>query len=251
MRKRSVLLALTVLALASCAFAQGCRTICISAPARCEIRGSGIVAEKAYNVSDFKRVDVSTGGSLVIESGDAATFRVEGEDNIIERLEVEVVKGELRIRFEKGASYRLTKPLKMYATTGALEGIEISGSCDVRADRMDGRDLEIEIAGSGDVVVDGVSGDRLEVEISGSGDIDLLDGSADVQSVEIAGSGDYDGLGVVTRSSEVSIAGSGNARVNVTESLAASIAGSGSIRYSGDPGSLSTSVAGSGSIRSM
>lgn len=209
------------------------------------------MAEKAYDVSDFSRVDVSTGGTLVIESGDEPGFRVEGEDNIIERLEVKVVNGELRIGFEKSASYRLTKPLKMHATARALDGIEISGSCDVRADRMDGDDLDIEIAGSGDVVVDGLSGERLDVEISGSGDIELVEGSVDAQSVEIAGSGDYDGSRIVTRSTEVSIAGSGIARVNATDSLAASIAGSGSIMYDGDPGSVSTSVAGSGSIRSM
>lgn len=207
--------------------------------------------EKTYDVSGFNRVAIATGGSMQIETGDTESLRIEGEDNIIEHLDVTVKGGKLRIRFEKNGSYRTTKPLRMYVTVKSLEGIEIAGSCDVKADRLAGETLDVAVAGSGTVVVGDVSGDRLNIDIAGSGDVEVMNGSVRKQRIEISGSGDYDGTRLTTEDSIVSIAGSGDARVHATEVLDVSVSGSGSVAYVGEPAELSTSVAGSGSIRSL
>lgn len=89
----------------------------------------------------------------------------------------------------------------------------ISGSGDLRIDRLSCDDLSLRIAGSGDMSIGVDSRGLIEAAIAGSGDI-RLSGSADRAAFSVAGSGDIDATGLkVANDVLTSTKGSGDIRV--------------------------------------
>lgn len=189
------------------------------------IKGSGVEKTEARTVPDFKRIEVACSADLSVRIGSATTVTVSGDDNIVPRLETQVVDGVLVIKMQEGG-YRHRRTLSVTATVPALEGIRVSGSSDVDVSGVSGRAFDLGISGSGD--------------ITASGEIDAL-------SASVSGSGDLRLFGLKARQATVQIAGSGDVFVHAVESLSAAVSGSGDVRYRGEP-TVTKSVAGSGSV---
>lgn len=231
-----------------------------------QIKGEGPIVKKELKTEEFSGVELKGSFNLVLEQGDRA-IRVEGHGNIIDRLDLEVGEGVLKVQLEKG-NYRDFE-LTVYVTIRNLTKIAVAGSGEMSVGAFKALDkLEVEVAGSGEIIGKGLLsvGEDCEVEVAGSGDIELeveaeslevsiagsgdvkLSGKAKTQEVSIAGSGDYNGKDLICSSAEVDIAGSGDAHVNVEKQLDVSIAGSGDVSYRGNP-KVSSNVMGSGDVK--
>ncbi len=190
------------------------------------IRGSGKMATEMRDVKDFTVISVKNSTDIDITIGDKFSVELEAEDNLLEIIETEVVRGELRITTAEGYNVRSRKGSRLTITMPNLEGIEISGSSDLRAQGVDSDELTIDITGSGDIELTGKA-KEVEIEIRGSGDIDARDFHAVTVEIDIRGSGDVD--------------------ISVEEHLWVNISGSGDITYYGDP-KVKKKVRGSGDI---
>jgi hypothetical protein len=210
------------------------------------VRGSGVVATQARDAVGFHAIEVSGFGDVRIEQTGSESVVIEAEDNLLPLLVAEVNGGRLKVGTKPNINLRPTRPVIFHVTVSRLEAVEVSGSGDIKAPRLQTPSLTCRISGSGSLRVDDLDAERVDSRISGSGDVRLA-GRADDIVLHVSGSGTYHAGGLRCRNASVAISGSGDATVNASRSLTADVSGSGSIRYLGEP-SVEVHVSGSGSV---
>ena len=192
---------------------------------------------------------------MAVSQGETRGVTLEGEAQELSKVKLEVVGGELTVRYEQGksswfnsSSHRAPRAI---VAMPDLRKVAVFGSGDVAMSAFnlkDGR-LEIEVTGSGDIKLASLQAKTLAVAIRGSGDVNVS-GQVATQEVSIAGSGDYASGELQSQTGTVAVVGSGDAKVWVTDTLSVSIAGSGDVAYRGQP-KIQQSIAGSGEIHQI
>jgi hypothetical protein len=238
--RRFLLLPLAVLLLS------GCATVEVMSQT---VRGSGDSGTRTERADGIHRLSLGAPGTLVIEVGRASDLRIEGDANLVERLEIERDGDELRIRTPRNVNFDPTLPLRYHVGVASLDGVNLAGGGRIEADGVDADAFEANVAGSGEIVIGGLRAGSVSVNIAGSGDA-TLDGTADAIEVNIAGSGNADVGDLAVRRAEVSIAGSGDVTLRAEDRLDVSIMGSGGVRYYGNP-AVDRAVAGSGDVERL
>ena len=193
--------------------------------------GSGVAKSETRDLPVFTRIESSGSADItVMVDGTAGKqeFTIEGDDNILPVIDIEVKDDKLVISSRE--SYRTRTPIKITITLAALN--------------------EARIGGSGSIVANGVAAKDFGVHIAGSGDI-KISGQAEKLTASIAGSGDIDTTKMPVDAADVTVTGSGEVKVNATKSIRAQITGSGDIRFAGNPPEVHSTVTGSGNVKRM
>jgi hypothetical protein len=192
--------------------------------------GGGPKVTETRSVDPFSRIEASNSIDVDVVPGDTSTIRVIAGKNVIDHVNTDSHDGVLHLSIRDHGLVIGPDPYdnaRVEVPSGALRGVVVEGSSDVKLGKLDAGELSIEISGSGDVDAAGRVG-NLIATINGSGDADLRDLQA--------------------RTATVSVSGSGDARVNVSDQLDVSVQGSGDVSYRGNP-RISEHVEGSGDIR--
>lgn len=214
------------------------------------VRGSGVVMEAVYTFEEpFSGVQLATTGDLYIEQGEGVELRVEGEENVVEGLEIEVRGDELWIGTRPGVHLRPTEPLNFYLRVPELDRVVLSGSGTVEVPHFETDSLLLELSGSGEIETPELEAEHLSVVLSGSGEVQAS-GFARSQKLTLTGSGAYVAEDLESRDVDIVVSGSGTAWVTAEERLDVEITGSGSVRYYGDP-EVERQITGSGNVRRM
>jgi DUF4097 and DUF4098 domain-containing protein YvlB len=211
------------------------------------IKGEGETVKESRNVTGFTGVQSGISADVYLKQGSSFKLEVEGQKNILELLKTEVVNGELKIKFEKGYSIRYKNPLKIYIEAPSYDYLGMSGSGNVKAEKLSGDKLNISISGSGDFDLGDVQYKLLDLGISGSGNVEIA-GSVETTEIHVSGSGDVSADDLKSQKVECHVSGSGNITCNAADVLTAHVSGSGDIRYKGNPKSVKTRVSGSGDV---
>lgn len=221
---RAAMIAASVLVLAACNMAAGAR----------EAEGDGGGSDRRdFAVGAFDRVSLLGAQDVVVTLGGAPSVRAEGNAAALDRLEVTVEGGELRIGHRRdrpfsGNSGKAT----VHVTVPSLSGASIKGSGNMRIDRVEGADFDAGIAGSGDLEVGAMQVGTARVSIAGSGAIRAA-GRAEQTEISVDGSGEVALARLQAKRAKVSIAGSGDVAAYASESADVSIRGSGDVRIAG------------------
>ncbi|CAN5196150.1 head GIN domain-containing protein [soil metagenome] len=211
------------------------------------IEGSGKIVEEPRALSGFSTIKSSSSFDIELINSPTESVVVHGDDNLIAMVETRVENGVLLIDNKKGSSWRSRKGMSLTIHFKEISSLMLSGSGDVKADRINTRRFDASISGSSDVVIESLTAEIVAVSIAGSGDF-KAEGVAQTQGFNIQGSGDISVGNLKGETVAIRIAGSGDAVVYATASLDVSIAGSGDVVYRGSPPRVRKSVAGSGSV---
>lgn len=214
-----------------------------------KVTGSGRITTTTRAVSGFTGIDLAIPADVKVLQGNAEGVTLETDDNIAPLVETVVEKGQLVIRLQKKTGSVSTKVLRMTVNVRTIDQLEVSGSGNISADKLQATQLKCSIAGSGDMRIGDLEASALRVSIAGSGDF-LASGKTDTLEGSIAGSGDINTQSLSANAVKLNIAGSGDAAVWARKTLKVSIAGSGDVSYFGDA-EVNKSIAGSGSIRHL
>lgn len=208
-------------------------------------------ATRDFAVGAFDSVSLAGAQNVVVAIGAAHSVRAEGDAETIERLDIRVDDGNLRIGMKRGSWTsgwgRGRSPVTIYVTAPALAAAAIGGSGDMSIDAVAGGKFAASVGGSGDLRIGSLRVDQADFSIAGSGEIRAA-GAARTAAISIAGSGDVDAAGLESRDAAVSIVGSGGARLRATRTASVSIMGSGDVAISG-PAKCSVRKMGSGDVR--
>ena len=216
------------------------------------LAANGLLAQKTktYEVSNFNEISISVYSTVELKQG-STSLKIEGDEELIEKLEVKVSGSELIIKRKNGwGNYNSNDRLKIYVQTPKVNEINMSGSVKLNAPNSIETDkLDIDISGSGQCDFNNLTAKEVDLDISGSGNM-TVSGAQKVDrfSLSVSGSGKLHAANLPVDHFNASISGSGRAEIHCTGLLEASIAGSGKIMYKGQP-RFDTSVSGSGKIK--
>jgi len=222
---------------------------CSASAHRGENEPQGEQTRRGFRVGDFQSVSLEGSADVVVAVGGPVSVRAEGDARAIERLEIRVENGALKIgtRQEGMFSWGRHGRATVYVTAPALDGASIGGSGDMRIDRVQAAEFNGSVAGSGDMEIATLQSRRARFDLAGSGGIRAA-GRAEALDISIAGSGDIALDALEARRAAVSIAGSGDVSLRATEAVQGSILGSGDIIVHGTA-RCNISKLGSGDVR--
>lgn len=198
---------------------------------------AGPSGTRSFALHGFDRVSLRGSDNVVVKVGGAESVNATGPQNILDKLKIEVVDGELRIGREKNSwniSWGKHDPVIVTVTLPQMRAASVAGSGDMKVDRIQTAAFSGSIAGSGNLAIDALQADSAKLDIAGSGDAAVA-GEAKSLEASIAGSGDLDAKGLKAASARISIAGSGDVSAQVTGDADVSIVGSGDVVLTGNP----------------
>lgn len=213
----------------------------------------GPVVSRAFQVGNFTEIEVAGPFDVDVKTGGTPGVSARGNQNLIDRLQVEVRGNTLVIRPKKdrrwfGGGWSVNGKGALSITVPMIRAASLAGAGDMRIDAVRGDSFEGSIAGSGDLRLGTVEVESLKVGIAGSGDAAAGSGRVERAEYNIAGSGGVDASGIAAEDLEVSIAGSGDIRAQATGRAKIDIVGSGNVDVTGGA-KCSVSKAGSGNVR--
>lgn len=232
-----------------------------------------ILAQKKQitGLDDFSKISFRTGGKLYLRQGAPQKVEVQGDQETLEKLNIEVSSGKLIIDQEGRWGWNWNDDnddLIVYVTIPNIELISAAGSGDVIAEtKITSSILELKVSGSGSIKAEIDAGD-VEADVSGSGKLEM-NGKCKTLESDVTGSGKFYFDAQISESVDLGIAGSGKIQgQGNTPFVKANVSGSGKVsasnliaekcevRISGSgdveinvKDQLTSKISGSGSIR--
>ncbi|MDQ4088597.1 MAG: DUF2807 domain-containing protein [Pseudomonadota bacterium] len=207
-------------------------------------------AQRDFQVGTFDRVALAGSPDVIVTVGGPPSVRAEGDAEAVEELEVRVEGGELRIgrRGHGGWSWSSRKGgVTIHVSAPALTAAAVTGSGNMRVDRVEGQSFSAAVTGSGNLTLGAVRVQQASFVLTGSGNVRAA-GSAAQAQVSVTGSGNAHLDGLDTQSADLRVRGSGNASLRATQTASVSLRGSGNVGISGGA-RCSIDKRGSGDVR--
>jgi hypothetical protein len=211
----------------------------------------GPVVSRNFQVGAFDQVEAAGPFDVTIHTGAAPSVQVRGNQALIDRLQVDVDNGKLRIRphsdhgFFGWGIHRGKADIAI--TVPSLKAATLAGAGDITIDKVQGDSFDGRMQGAGDLKIGSVDVGSLKLSVAGSGDAGVQSGKAQSAEYGIAGAGDVDTSNVAVQTLKISIAGSGDIKAHATGTADVSIMGSGDVTVTGGA-KCSVSKAGSGDV---
>jgi hypothetical protein len=214
--------------------------------------GAGPMVSRSFPVSGFDKVEAAGPFDVAIRTGAAPSVQARGNQSLIDRLEVVVEDGELRIKTKNksgwfGWHHNRGKAV-IDITVPSLQAATLAGAGDITIDKVQGDRFEGQLAGAGDLRIDALDVQKLKLGLAGAGSAVVRSGKAGSADYEIAGSGDVDTSAVPLQDLRISIAGAGSVKAQATGTADVSIMGSGDVGITGGA-KCSVSKMGAGDVR--
>ncbi len=210
------------------------------------VEGSGATGQRDFNVGAFDRVELAGHYDVRVTVGGAPSVRAEGDTAELERLEISVENGRLRVGSKQGFWTSRGKVV-VHVTTPNLQGVEVAGSGNMDISPLRTAQFSGGIAGSGNLNLQGLESESARFDIAGSGNVRAAGRTRTVQ-LEVAGSGTGELQALQAESANVSIAGSGDAQISASSTASVDIVGSGDVSVTGGA-RCTVNKMGSGEVR--
>lgn len=212
------------------------------------VHGDGNVHSDDRSISAFKILDLRVNADVFITSGDHASVKLEGDDNLLKFIDVNQEGEKLTVRSREGFNLIPSNDLKVYITTASIDKIDASCACNIESqNKLTSSDgLDMRLSGAGNVKLD-VDAPRVDARLSGAGNITLKGTTKDVK-LDLSGAGNAHCYDLLAENTDVTISGFGSAEVYASVRLSASVSGAGSVDYKGNAANIEKHVSGAGSV---
>lgn len=211
------------------------------------VKGNGHVISKSFDKTNFKNIDVSSSIDVVLKQGTDYSVRIDGEENILQLIEVRKEGDKLIVGLKNNISISPTKDVKVYITAPEFHKLEGSGACTIsNSGVITGNEVTLDLSGACNTHLN-VDVNKLGIEASGASEIEVK-GKAVYFSVEGSGSTSVSAFQLISENATIDLSGAGDAEVFASQSLKADLSGAGSVTYKGNPPSVSKEISGAGSV---
>ena len=210
----------------------------------------GRAVQRAFPVGAFERVALAGSHDVVVTVGGAPSVRAEGSSEALDRLEIGVDDGELRIASRDSGNwswFSRHRGVTIHVTVPSLAAASITGSGDMRIDRVEAPGFAALVAGSGGMDIARMRVGQASFALTGSGEI-RASGTAQRSSVAVAGSGGVSLERLETADATIALTGSGDISVRATGTARVELRGSGDVSVTG-PARCTVNKAGPGDVR--
>jgi hypothetical protein len=198
----------------------------------------GPTVSRNYQVGNFQQIEVAGPYDVEVRTGGNPGVSAQGPEKMLERIDVTVEGNRLVIRtrheggfFHFGFSHHGN--VHFMVTVPQLSGADLTGSGEIKVDKVQGQDFDGSVTGSGDLSIASLEVQSLKLSITGSGDVKAGSGKAQAAEYGITGSGDLDAGAIDSPSIKASIAGSGDIKAHGSGTANVNIMGSGDFYLTG------------------
>jgi hypothetical protein len=191
-----------------------------------QIVGSGRIVSQQRTLESFSGVHLTGIGSVYVTQDPTQSFRLEADDNIIDRVTTTVDNNVLTIGLQPGSYSKIT--INVFVSMKSVELLQLTGTGSFST-------------------TNALQSKTLTCGIDGAGSMTLR-GTATEQVVQVQGTGEVHSFDLTSTRCTVSLSGTGSVEVTATQHLDAAISGVGSIVYGGNPPELIQRISGVGSI---
>lgn len=226
-------------------FSTGCRQIFAK-----RIKGNGNISSETRSVGSFHSIDVSGAITVMVAQGPEAEIKVEGDQNLLEYVEVYESGGVLKIHQRKGVNLKPSRSLKIHVTNPEFKSLQASGACDIIGKNLIRSDerLMIDLSGACDINME-VDAPSVFADASGAGKIVLAGKTRDLE-IDGSGSTDLKCLNLMAENVKIDISGAGDAEVFASVKLDVEVSGAGNVKYKGNA-SVNQDISGAGSVKKI
>ena len=230
MKRILVMLTGALLVLSSCSNFMGKR-----------VRGNGKMAMETRTTGSFTGVKVSGAIDLYVRTDSVTAVRVDGDENLLKYVEVDLDGSMLRIRTKNGINLKPTRSIKVYVSAPEFTRFHASEN-----KISSSSTLNVDLSGASDAKLE-VNAPAVNVEVSGAGSVTLKGETRDF-SVDGSGSTDIKCYELLAENTKVDISGAGNAEVFASVKLDVGVSGAADVKYKGNA-TVSQRVSGAGSVK--
>jgi hypothetical protein len=195
-------------------------------------------------------------GKVELTQGDSCGLRIEGDEDTLNEIKIEVSEGLLSIIYEPEMSDWMKlrtlgekQPPKYFLTMQEVKQLDLAGAGNLTAEGINGDNLKIIDAGLGKLHIEDLRYQALDIDMSGLGKIEVA-GEVQTQTINLGGAGNIKADQLKCQKANISLTGAGSATVWVEAHLIGQVSGAGSIRYKGTP-TVEESVTGLGNIEPL
>lgn len=210
-------------------------------------------AADQYDITEFSSIKSSVVGNISIRQTQNTSVSAEGNEEMLDLLEVKVDNGTLVLDMVEQGLKKLKRgngKLNILITTPNLTYIDNKGVGNLVIEGIfNSPELTINSSGVGNTSIENIKAGSINVDSEGVGNITLI-GTADNLDIESEGVGNIYAERLKTKSAFISSEGIGNVKCYASEYLKASAEGIGRITYFGNPKKTNLSKEGIGKIKS-
>jgi Putative auto-transporter adhesin, head GIN domain len=212
------------------------------------VRGNGKIVTETRAAGSFTGVRVSGAIDLYVSSDSVSAIRVDGDENLLKYVEVELDGSMLRIHTKRGVNLKPTRSIRVYVSAAEFSRLEASGACDIFTENKitSTGTLNVDLSGASDAKLE-VNAPAVKVGVSGAGSVTLKGETRDF-SVDGSGSTDIKCYELLAENTKVDISGAGNAEVFASVKLDVDVSGAADVKYKGNA-TVSQRVSGAGSVK--
>ena len=203
-----------------------------------EDEGGGAAVSRNFQVGNFQQIEVAGPYDVEVRTGGNPSVSAQGPERLLERTDVAVEGDKLVIRTQHHGGwfhfgFSSHGNVHFVVTVPQLSGADLTGSGDIKVDKVQGQSFDGSVTGSGDLNLTNVEVQALKLSITGSGDVKAGAGKAQSAEYGITGSGNLDAGAIDSPVIKASIAGSGDLRAHGSGTANIDIMGSGDAYISG------------------
>ena len=176
------------------------------------VSGSGNRQKQTRDVPSFTSISTEGAYDIDIVCQQPVSLEIEGDDNILPLITMEVSNNVLHIKNTRG--YSVSQPVKLKISVPNLEGISINGA--------------------GRVDVSGLKNEKFEVDANGAPTI-RVSGETKLVDIDINGAGNIDTHNLRASKAVVDSKGVSKVYVRAADQLDVTVSGPSHVTYVGDP----------------
>ncbi|MEP7197385.1 MAG: head GIN domain-containing protein [Saprospiraceae bacterium] len=211
-----------------------------------QIKANGVHKMEDKTLETFKSIDITGNFDVEIKSG-SPSIKIEGDEEIIKNLNIQVSDSKLIVEMKKNNwNFESHETTKLTISTNELNGIRSVGNSDIASlNDFSSESFNVSQLGNGEIITKQNS-TTIDVELTGNGTI-TNNGKAEMLNVKLLGNGEVDFYNTDSKSASISLTGNGTAKVKCSEKLHTNLLGNGEIYYKGKP-SLDINKTGNGDV---
>ncbi|MEZ4970955.1 MAG: head GIN domain-containing protein [Flavobacteriaceae bacterium] len=199
------------------------------------IKASGAITTREMDYSGYSALKVSDAFNVYVQFSDTEEkIEIEANENLQDRIIVELAEGTLRIKVKNHTSIRGNPTLNAYIMTKRITDFDLSGASKVNLEtELVASNASIELTGASEFIGELELG-HLELAAAGASQTDLF-GQVERLEASLSGASTLKNYDLSVKALDIQLSGASNASLSVTETIDIEASGASKLRYKGSP----------------